>query len=187
MGKVLVHNSREGLTSGQIVEVEAYIGPDDPASHAYLNRKTERTKVQYGKRGCAYIYQIYGNQFCFNIVTGRNANPEVILVRALEPISGVKLMIKRRRIKGENLNNLMNGPAKLCRAMGIDKSLYGEDLCGEVLYIIDDGFKLSPEKIMATPRINIDYAGEAKNNLWRFIIRGNLFVSHQKTLFRKLA
>jgi DNA-3-methyladenine glycosylase len=178
LGKVLVHKSQEGVTSGRIVEVEAYIGPDDPASHAYKNRKTARTTVQYGKRGLAYIYQIYGKQCCFNIVTGKEGKPEVILIRALDPIGGIDLMMKRRGISTtRNIKNLTNGPAKLCQAMGIDKSLYGEELFGKKLYIVEDEIRIKKEEILATPRINIDYAGNAKNKLWRFIIKNNPFVS----------
>jgi DNA-3-methyladenine glycosylase len=144
LGKYLAHNSTEGTVIGKIVETEAYIGPSDPGSHAYKGLRSKRTEVQFGPGGYAYIYQIYGNYFCFNVVTQRI--------------------------------NLANGPAKLCIAMGIDKSLYGVDLCGEKLFIASPNPKADFE-IVSTPRINIDYAGEAKSYPWRFVIKNNKFVS----------
>jgi len=179
LGKYLVHISPEGTTIGKIVETEAYIGPHDPASHAYKGRRTKRTEVQFGPGGYAYIYQIYGKNFCFNAVTQKVGMPEVVLIRALEPIAGIELMEKRRnfsKLTDKNIKELMNGPSKLCQAMGIDRSLYGIDLCGEVLFITEP----NPEhkfEIVATPRINIDYAGDAKHYQWRFLIKNNKFVS----------
>ena len=126
LGKYLVHNSQEGTTIGKIVETEAYIGPHDPASHAYKGRRTKRTEVQFGPGGYAYIYQIYGKNFCFCIVTQKVGMPEVVLIRALEPIAGLELMAKRRGFSNlTDYKELTNGPSKLCQAMGINKSLYG--------------------------------------------------------------
>ena len=179
LGKYLVHNSTEGTTIGKIVETEAYIGPSDPGSHAHKGLRSIRTDVQFGRGGYTYIYQIYGNYFCFNVVTQKIGLPEVVLIRALEPIEGIELMAKRRRlaeITDNNIANLTNGPAKLCMAMGINKSLYGVDLCSDMLYIVF--FNPKAEFIVATtPRINIDYAGEAKSYPWRFVIKNNKFVS----------
>jgi len=179
LGKYLVHKSQEGITVGKIVEVEAYIGPHDPASHAYIGRRTKRTEVQFGPGGYAYIYQIYGKNFCFNVVTQKRGMPEVVLIRALEPIAGIDLMATRRgfsKLTGKKIKNLTNGPSKLCQAMGIDKSLYGVDLCGNVLFITQPNPEYKFE-IVATPRINIDYAGDAKYYHWRFLIKNNKFVS----------
>ena len=166
LGKRFVHESEEGLTVGEIVETEAYIGPYDRASHAYLGRRTLRVKVQYGPAGYAYIYVVHG-KYCFDITTGPIGKPEVVLIRALRPIYGIELMAKRRGIKlnkpfeESELRNLCNGPGKLCEAMGIDKRHYGIDICGDVLYIEDPKVKVG--EIAVTPRIGIDYAGEAKN------------------------
>lgn len=182
LGKYLVHNSTEGTTIGKIVETEAYIGPSDPGSHAYKGLKSRRTEVQFGPGGYAYIYQIYGIYFCFNVVTQKIELPEVVLIRAVEPIEGIVLMTKRRKfseITVKNVINLTNGPSKLCTAMGIDKSLYGVDLCGEKLFVGSHNPKVDFE-IVSTPRINIDYAGEAKNYPWRFVIKNNKFVSKPK-------
>lgn len=179
LGKYLVHNSYEGATIGKIVETEAYVGPNDPASHAYKDKRTKRTEIQFDPGGYAYIYQIYGNQFCFNVVTQKTNMPEVVLIRALELVEGVDLMIKRRgfyKKTEKDIKNLTNGPAKLCCAMGIDKSLYGIDLCGDILFIAGSNPNETVE-VVATPRINIEYAKEAKNYLWRFVIKNNKFVS----------
>lgn len=179
LGKYLIHDSAYGVTIGKIVEVEAYIGPHDPASHAYKGRRTKRTEVQFGPGGYAYIYQIYGKHFCFNVVTQKVGMPEVVLIRALEPIAGLELMARRRgfsELTDKNVKELCNGPSKLCQAMEIDKSLYGIDLCGDVLFIAESNSRCKFE-VIATPRINIDYAGEAKHYYWRFLIKGNKFVS----------
>jgi DNA-3-methyladenine glycosylase len=180
LGKVIIHESVEGITGGRIVEVEAYIGPHDKASHAYNNIRTKRTNIQYGLGGYAYIYQIYGMYYCFNIVTQIEEKPEVVLVRAVEPIIGIPIMIKRRQVQKTNsLENLTNGPGKLCIALDIDKNQYGEDLCGDRLYIACDGFKTNEQEIVATKRINIDYAEECKHFPWRFYIKNNLYVSRK--------
>ena len=179
LGKYLIHHSPEGTTIGMITETEAYIGPDDPASHAYKGRRTRRTEVQFGPGGYAYIYQIYGKNFCFNVVTQKIGMPEVVLIRALEPIEGIELMAKRRgfsNLTSKSIKELTNGPSKLCQTMGINMSLYGIDLCENVLFIAEPNPKCKFE-VIATPRINIDYAGEAKHYHWRFLIKNNKFVS----------
>jgi len=174
LGKHLVHNSSEGKTIGKIVEVEAYIGPNDAASHSYKSLKSKRTEIQFGIGGFAYIYLIYGMYYCFNVVTNIEERPEVVLVRAIEPIEGLELMKMRR--KTTKLSNLCNGPGKLTIAMGISKEHYGIDLCEDKIYF-EEGEEIQQKGIIETPRINIDYAGEAKNFLWRYIIKDNKFVS----------
>lgn len=174
LGKTLVHVTKEGITKGKIVEVEAYIGPKDKAAHSYNNLYSERTKIQYGEAGYAYIYLIYGMHNCMNIVTNKASLPESILIRAIEPLEGIEIMKQRR--KTENIKILCNGPGKLSQAMGITKEHYGADLCGDVLYL-EEGTSLQKEQILKTKRINIDYAGEAKDYLWRFVIKNNPYVS----------
>ena len=179
LGKYLTHNSPKGRTVGRIVEVEAYIGPKDKAAHSYNGRRTERTEAMFGPGGHAYIYQVYGLYFCFNVVTQKAGMPEAVLIRALEPVEGLKLMAMRRgpfELNDKNIMKLTNGPSRLCQAMGIDRSLYGEDLCRNRLFIAEGDSKQKFD-IVATPRVNIDYAGEAKNYLWRFFIKDNKFVS----------
>lgn len=182
LGKLLVHKTAEGITGGVIVEVESYIGPDDKGSHAYLNKRTERTEIQYGPGGFAYVYSIYGMHYCFNVVTNRTEKPEVVLIRALEPIMGIELMQKRR--KTENIRNLCNGPGKLCQAMTITKEQYGYDLCSSELYI-ESYLNEQEIQIMRSPRINIDYAEECKDYLWRYFIKDNPYVSKVAGKYRK--
>lgn len=174
LGKVLVHKTDEGITAGVIVEVEAYIGPNDKGSHAYLNRRTARTEIQFGIGGYAYIYTIYGLHRCFNVVTNEDCKPEVVLIRALEPIEGLELMKARRNV--QNVLELCNGPGKLCTALGISNKNYGDDLCGDTLFI-KDNFNISPSNIIVSPRVNIDYAEEYKDVYWRYYIKNNKYVS----------
>lgn len=174
LGKTLVHITEDGITKGKIVEVEAYMGAMDKAAHSYGNLCSERTKIQYGEGGYAYVYLIYGMHICMNIVANREAIPEAILLRALEPLEGIELMKKRR--KTDNVKLLCNGPGKLSQAMGITKDNYGDDLCGEALYV-EEGITIKKKQILKTKRINIDYAEEAKDYLWRFTIKDNPYVS----------
>lgn len=182
LGKLLVHETPEGIAAGMIVEVESYLGPDDKGAHSYGNRKSERTKIQYGMGGYSYIFSIYGMHNCFNVVTNVEMKPEAILVRALEPVDGIDLM-KRRR-KTENIVSLCNGPGKLCGALGITKEQYGYDLCGSAL-TIKPYLDIPGEQIAVSPRINIDYAEECKDYLWRYFIKGNPYVSKVAKKYRE--
>lgn len=173
IGKQLVHCSGEGVTKGIIVETEAYIGPEDAASHAYRALRTDRTEIQYAIGGYAYIYTIYGLHICMNVVANQKDFPEVVLIRALQPTVGIELM-KNRRQK-QSVRELCNGPGKLSQAMGITKDCYGIDLCGDELYI-ETVSGIVPD-VSATKRINIDYAGEAVHYPWRFVLRNNKFIS----------
>lgn len=186
LGKNLIHASRDGITVGEIVETEAYIGPDDAASHAYRGLRTPRTDVQFGPGGFAYVFSVYGVHDCFCVVTEPEGKPGVVLIRALRPVFGINLMARRHGISLDGLTSrslhervvsLCNGPSKLCRAMGITKSEhYGSDLGGAVLYI-EEGSGVDPSHVAITKRINIDYAGEAKEYPWRFCICDCEFVS----------
>lgn len=172
IGKKLVHNSADGLTAGIIVEVEAYLGKIDAAAHSYKGR-TARTEITFGDGGFAYIYLIYGKNICMNVVANVAEVADAVLIRALQPVEGIDLMKIRR--KKNNLCELCNGPGKLTQAMAITKNHYGVDLCGDELFI-ETAEDFQPE-IIATPRINIDYAGDAANFLWRFIQKNNRYVS----------
>lgn len=182
LGKLLVHKVDGFELIGKIVEVEAYMGPDDKAAHSYNNRRTERVEVMYGPPGFAYIFTIYGMNYCMNIVTARVGIPNAILIRALEPVSDLNQMsINRYNKSYSDLNktqirNLTNGPGKLCKALRIDKSCYGEDLCGDKLYLLEEASEKEFE-VCTSPRINIDYAEEAIHYPWRFFIKDNPFVS----------
>lgn len=174
LGKVLVHESEEGITKAIIVETESYMGVIDAAAHSYKNKKDGRCNVQYNEGGYAYIYLIYGMYNCMNIVANKENIPEVALLRALEPLEGIELMEQRR--KNAKYKMLLNGPGKLCQGMGITKEHYGLDLCNSKLYLEEP---VSPRdfEIEASKRINIDYAGEAKDYLWRFTMKNNPYIS----------
>lgn len=176
LGKLIVHETEAGVLKARIVETEAYIGPDDRAAHSYGGRRTKRTEIMYHTGGYAYVYFIYGMYNMFNIVTNAEGKPEAVLIRALEPIEGVELMKKAR--KTDKPQSLCSGPGKLCDAMCIDKSLYGMDLCGSKLYLED--FINQNEKAIAAKRINVEYAGQARNYPWRFLFKDNPYVSIKK-------
>lgn len=181
LGKVLVHHVNGEKITAKIVETEAYMGVDDKAAHSYGGRRTQRVEVMYGDPGFSYVFIIYGMHYCFNVVTKEKGNPQAVLIRALEPLDGLDIMALNRFSKSYNdltnaqIKNLTNGPGKLCSAMLIDKSLNGENLCGNNLYIEDiDNENFS---IVSTKRVGIDYAEEAKDYPWRFYIKDNKYVS----------
>ncbi len=177
LGKILVHETKEGTTAGKIVETEAYRGPEDKAAHSYGGRRTARNEVMFGQKGRAYVYFIYGLYFCINVTAGNVARkPEAVLIRALEPVVGVEIMAKRRGAKDGKLGNLANGPGKLCIAMSISKAQDKTDLTAPPLYI-EDAPLILQDDIIETTRVGVDYSGEYKNKLWRFYIRNNRFVS----------
>jgi len=181
LGKKLVHKQDDKILSGIIVETEAYLGPKDKAAHSYGGRKTERTSIMYRTGGVSYIYFIYGLYYCFNVVTEKENIPQAVLIRALQPVDGVKEMsILRYETEHTNLTkkqilNLTNGPSKLCKAMKLDKSLNGVDLSSNTLYIEDINY--NDFEVVSTTRIGIDYAEEAKDYPWRYYIKDNIYVS----------
>jgi DNA-3-methyladenine glycosylase len=182
LGKNLVHVVEGEKLIGKIVEVEAYMGPDDKAAHSYNNRRTERNEIMYGGPGFSYVYIIYGMYNCMNVVVEQPGKPQAILIRALEPVEGLESMSRYRYGKNyEELSRrerlgLTSGPGKLCMALNIDRSHNGLDLCEDRLYITRDD-KEQIFEIVSTTRINIDYAEEAKDFPWRFYIEDNPFVS----------
>ncbi len=182
LGKILVHETNGEVVGGKIVETEAYRGAIDKAAHSYNNKRTLRTEVMFGEAGRAYVYFIYGMYNCMNIVCEKVGNPQAVLIRALEPVEGMEFMAKNRFNKSyESLSkresiNLSNGPGKLCKALAIDRTLNGENLLDNRLYLVE-GDKINKEDIIATKRVGIDYAEEAKDFLWRFYIKDNTYVS----------
>jgi len=176
LGKILVRKTKKGLVKGKIVETEAYVGEEDLACHA-KNGKTERNKVMYDHGGLVYIYLIYGMYYNFNIVTAKEHVPEAVLIRALEPVDGLELakenLKKFGRVRVDK--DFMKGPGKLCAALGLDKSFYGEDITNSKRIWIED---LSAKcEIETSKRIGIDYADVYRDKLWRFSIKDNMFVS----------
>ncbi|MGM0500697.1 MAG: DNA-3-methyladenine glycosylase [Bacillota bacterium] len=176
LGKFIVREIDGEKIIVKIVDVEAYVGAEDKASHAYNNKKTKRTKTMFKKGGLAYIYLIYGIYHCFNVVTAARDNPHAVLIRAVEPVKGLKLIKENRNIKSSNIVDLTNGPGKLSQALKIDKSFDSCDLVkNNQLYLLDS--EDNNFEIEAAPRVNIDYAEEYKDKKWRFYIKGNKFIS----------
>ncbi len=170
LGKMLVHETPEGTAGGRIVETEAYAGPDDRASHAFGNRRTERTEVLFGPKGHAYVYRIHGKYFCFDVTSGSvPGKPEAVLVRAIEPVTGVELMAERRGMHGAPAPGLANGPGKVCMALGISGRQNGADVCTSSLHV-DTGTAVDESVIVQARRVNVDYAGRWKDCPWRFLI-----------------
>lgn len=157
---------------GRIVETEAYKGPEDRAAHSYGGRRTARTEVMFGEAGHAYVFMLYGMHYNFNVVTGTQGQPEAVLIRAVEPVTGRNHMAARRRLS-ESSGLLSNGPGKLCQAFGITKRHYGTDLTQGVIRLA-----FGPaSQVNTSPRIGIDYAGEWADRPWRFYLPDNPHVS----------
>jgi len=168
LGKRLIRHVNGAELSGVIVETEAYCGRADSACHAHRG-KTLRNAVMFGRPGVAYVYFTYGMHYMLNLVTEEEGNPCAVLVRALLPVSGLDEMQARRKKHGKELTN---GPAKLCQALAIDKSLNGWDLTrGERLWV-ESHMRVTDRDILSTPRIGIDYAREEDRKApWRFLLR----------------
>jgi DNA-3-methyladenine glycosylase len=171
LGCVLECHSDDGVTSGRIVETEAYVGEHDLACHAAAGR-TRRTEPLYGPPGIAYVYFIYGVHWCFNAVTRDAGLPSAVLVRAIEPLAGIELMRSRRRAAKRDVD-LTNGPGKLCAALGIDDRHNALPL-GRPPIVIREGPSVSADRVIVTPRIGIKEAAD-----WplRWLIADSPFVS----------
>lgn len=176
LGKVLVTKWEGIITSGRIVEVEAYNGTIDNASHAFGGRRTTRNEIMYADGGVAYVYLCYGIHHLFNVVTHKKETPHAILIRALEPIKGIDEMLKRVG-KTKLDNTLTKGPGNLSKALGLLTIHSGYSMLGKVLFIADDGFVYNKNEIATSPRIGVAYAGEDALLPYRFYVKGNPFVS----------
>lgn len=186
LGKLLVRTLPDGTRlSGRIVEVEAYIGVHDRASHAYAGRRTDRNESMYAHPGTAYVYFTYGMHHCFNIVCGRLDEPVAVLVRALEPIEGIETMRALRSASSPERRsplkdtNLCSGPGKTCQALGIDRALDRADLTrSESLFLDAHSTERIPEgAVNISPRLGIQSSGEWASKLLRWSIRNNPHVS----------
>lgn len=186
LGKILVTkwknaDGHRDETSGRIVEVEAYNGSVDKASHAAGGRRTKRNEVMYGKGGRSYVYLCYGIHHLFNVVTNKKETPHAVLIRALEPIEGIDVMLKRTG-KQKLDNTLTKGPGNVSKALGISFRQHNSiSLLSNELFIAQDDYILNQQDIVASPRIGVDYAGEDAKLLYRFFIKGNPYVSGKTT------
>ncbi len=170
LGSDLIRNINGKLLVGRIVEVEAY-DQDDPASHSF-NGKTKRNAVMFGPAGFAYVYFTYGMHFCMNVVVGPEDNAAAVLIRALQPLQGESIMLKNR---GNNHENLLNGPARLAQAFKIDKTLNGHDLRRDPLRLVLNP-PLSAKEIKWSKRIGIrEEANQDKN--WRAVVANSKYLS----------
>ena len=179
IGKVLVTNFEGVVTSGRIVETEAYNGVVDKASHAYNNRRTKRTEIMFGEGGSAYVYLCYGIHHLFNVVTNVKDVPHAVLIRAIEPLEGIDTMLDR--MKKTKLDfSIGRGPGNVSKALGIATHHTGNTLFGKDIYIADDGFKIPTKNIIASKRIGVDYAAEDALLPYRFYLKDNGYVSAKR-------
>ena len=176
LGKVLVTYRNNVLTSGIIVETEAY-SFKEKGSHAYNNLYTARTSIMFECGGVAYVYLCYGIHSMFNIVTNTKDKAEAVLVRALQPLDGQTEM--RRRANSDSIHRITSGPGKLAKALGIDRTLNGKHLGGDEVWVEDIGTKIAKYQVVTTSRIGIDYAGDDAHLPWRFYLQDNPWVSRR--------
>jgi DNA-3-methyladenine glycosylase len=176
LGKYLFTSINGLVSGGYITETEAYNGVIDRASHAFGNRKTPRTQIMYEEGGIAYIYLCYGIHEMLNIVTSVEDQPRAILIRAIEPTTGIDIMLARRNMLTIK-PNITAGPGSAAKALGIDRKLNGISLQSDTLWIEDKGLSFPDEQIAAVPRIGVAYAGEDALLPYRFYVKGNIYVS----------
>lgn len=179
LGKILVTNIQGRLCEAIITETEAYAGVTDKASHAYGGRLTARTSTMYLRGGHAYVYLCYGIHHLFNVVTNVEGVPDAVLIRGVEPITGIQLMIERRGHQ-ELKTALTQGPGALSLAMGIQTIHSGLLLTDKTIWINDAGQKIAEQDIIASPRVGVGYAEEDALRPYRFRIKGNKWVSNAK-------
>lgn len=181
LGKVLLTEIDGIITSGIILETEAYKAPEDKASHAYGNRMTNRTKTMFLSGGHAYIYLCYGIHEMFNVVTAMEEIPHAILIRAIFPLKGLETMLARRKMQALN-SKITKGPGSLAKALGISRKfnecqLYAQN---SPIRIYDENRHYSDKQIAVSKRIGVNYAEESAHLPYRFFVKGSEYVSEQK-------
>lgn len=174
LGKVIVTKFEGMYTAGRIVETEAYAGIIDKASHAYNNRRTNRTEIMFGKGGVSYVYLCYGIHHLFNVVCNTKDNPDAVLIRGIEPLEGMDAMLKRFNKQSFD-ESIGRGPGNASKALGIFTQHSGVSLQGKELFIAEDG--TNNFETMVSKRIGVAYAAEHANWLYRFFMYGNPHVS----------
>ena len=176
IGKIIITNFEGVTTSARIVETEAYMAITDKASHSFGGRRTLRNEHMYAPAGIAYVYICYGLHQMLNIVTNERDVPDAVLIRAVEPIAGIEIMLKRTgKKKGDK--TLTRGPGNVAKALGIFKHHSGSHLLGDDIYVADVATKIADENIGVSVRIGVDSAGADALLPYRFYIKGNNYVS----------
>jgi len=177
LGKIVVTNIDGHVTSGRIVETEAYVAHTDKASHSFAGRRTPRNEHMYSTAATAYIYICYGMHQMLNVVTNKKDIPDAVLIRALEPIEGIDIMLKRTG-KASLDNTLTRGPGNVGKALGISTKYSGKNLLGDDIFIYQDDAITIPENLIGvSKRIGIESAGVDALLPYRFYVKGNKFVS----------
>ena len=176
LGKIVVTNFDSKITSGRIVEAEAYVALTDKASHSFAGRRTARNEHMYAAPATAYVYICYGMHQMFNIVTNEKEIPDAVLIRAVEPLRGIDIMLQRTG-KAKADYTLTRGPGNVGKALGINKQHSGLYLLHDEIYLADDGFYLDKTSIGASKRIGVESAGPDSLLPYRFYVRGNKYVS----------
>jgi DNA-3-methyladenine glycosylase len=181
IGKIVVTNIKGYITSGRIVETEAYVAFTDKASHSFNGRRTARNEHMYADAGTAYIYICYGMHQMLNVVTNKKDIPDAVLIRALEPLKGIEIMLKRTG-KPVLDYTLTRGPGNVGKALGIFKEDSGIHLRNNQIYIVEDkNFEIQPHQIGVSKRIGVESAGADGLLPYRFFLKGNKYVSGRRS------
>lgn len=176
LGQYLVHETKQGRVAGYLVDVEAYLAPEDEAAHSYGMRKTPRVRAMYEEAGTIYLYTMH-THLLLNFITQEKGMPQGVMIRGLQPVEGLPIMqANRNGITGPELSN---GPGKLVQALGIPKELYGQTLFSSSLYLEQEKAK-KPKEIIALPRIGIPNKGIWTDMPLRYAVKGNPYISKQK-------
>ena len=178
LGKTLVKVDGKIILAGKIIELEAYHGDFDKAAHSY-GRKTKRNEIMFEEGGYLYVYFTYGVHHCCNVVTGKKGQGTAVLIRAIEPLSGINKMVRNRfgrRLRNDKeIFNLTSGPGKVCQSLSIDRKHSGMNLTGEKIFILDNK-KINDKSIGVSKRIGIT---KSVNLPWRFFIMNNPYLSRK--------
>jgi DNA-3-methyladenine glycosylase len=176
LGKILITKFDGSITSGIIVETEAYVGLTDRASHSFGGKRTFRNEHMYALAGTSYVYICYGMHHLFNVVTNKKEVPDAVLIRGIEPLHGIDSMLQRTgKLKLDT--TLTKGPGNVGKALGISKEHSGLNLLGNKIFIADNNILFNEGEIGASKRIGVEGAGAAALYPYRFFVKGNKYVS----------
>lgn len=182
LGKIMVSKVDNHITSGIIIETEAYKAPEDRASHAFNNRRTPRTSTMFMEGGHAYVYICYGIHHLFNVITAVEGIPHAVLIRALEPLDGLDHMLIRRKMSSLN-QTITKGPGSLSQALGITQKLNATKLYDKKspIQLFESNQMYSDSQIGISKRIGVESSGESASLPYRFYVKGNVYVSGKNT------